>query len=586
MPLSVQANMPVAGLGISTGAKRLFGGAWSRIKSMFRGAKPPPAPKVAKEGGQWLLQRPGRTTATVLANVRQTYERRAVPGPTGQPSSSVQPDHHAPEPDKTHTTTSAPTHGPEVGHDHGHTPVATPQERLVALGRELDDIEEALSRVQTLDRQARTAGTPSKKAKQLALDRRFQRAEAEKKIAAALKSLGTVRASGTQLGTSEAARLTALENRLYKALITLQLPKVGAVLDDLQRAGDEPIDPTDYPDLAGDPARVLASFDPDGSGESLLATPGRFLEGMMRSLRTLHQAGALDSDLMHRLADFGYMREWADSAFVDDNWKATDSLETQLRLLATGNEGAIDWLLGSDRTQDDRALDLKLKLSAVRTEQARRSGGPERETTVQPEGLIRARHELARAKRDLGRYLTAVEGSRWKGDRRTNQIIGRGSDVRITPGLLQAMRSKFGDKVGREVNLLIAHVMLLQRKIDALERQPTVDDLRAKLKSAQSELETQRDWETTQVFEPGDPQQLRAASLISEALALKDQLSKLGGSEPIDPDELDRMDTAQLDQLKERQDEYARTATRLEKVMQQIDDLHGKGVVAQATRNV
>ena len=578
MAVGVEVNVPILGAGLSTGVQRLFGGAWRRIKSMFRGTKPPPAPQVAKQGDQWLLHRPGRTTATVLASVRQTYERRSAPAVPAQPSTAA-PVQQAP----------AVPHTAPVGHAqaHGPAPAATPQQGLDALGHELDDVEAALDQVQKLARQARTAGTPPKQAKQLALDHRFQRAAAEKTIDAALKSLAALRNSGAQLGRADAARLGALERRTYKALVALQLPKLGAVLDDLERADGKPIDPADYPDLAAaDPASVHRSFDPDGTGQSLLKTPDRFLDGMMRSLRTLHQAGALDSDLMHRLSDFGYMREWGNSVFVDDNWKAADLLETQLRLLATGNEGAIDWLLGSDRGQDDRALNMKLKLREVRAEQTKRSGGPEREQEVQPEDLIRARHQLARAKRDLGRYLTAAEGSRWKGDRRTNQIIGRGSDVRITKGVIQAMRARFGDKAGRDVNLLIANVMLLQKKIDALEKQPAVADLQQKLASAQAAVAESTTNTTSSGSILTDPQQLRAAALVGEALVLQGGRREIEARPPIGADEIDAMDDQQLRELDWQQQADARVQQRLEEVLRQIADLNAQGVVSDQTRDL
>ena len=219
---------------------------------------------------------------------------------------------------------------------------------------------------------------------------------------------------------------------------------------------------------------------------------------------------------------------------------------------------------------------MKLSLREVRAEQSRRVGGKEHEQAVQPETLIKARHQLSRAKRDLGRYLTGVDG---KGDRRS-EILGRGSDIRITKGLIQAMRSRFGKDVGRDVNLLLANVMLLQQKVDAEARQPAIDDLEAKLWSAQQSLSTAlSEVPQVEVLDPYDREQLRAAGLVEQALVLQASLEQLDAETTGSGRRRNMLDESQLERLGGHQ-------TRLHEVMAQLDDLHTQGIIDDDTHDL
>ena len=204
---------------------------------------------------------------------------------------------------------------------------------------------------------------------------------------------------------------------------------------------------------------------------TLVGSPARFMERMDTALGKLSDKGVLDPVLLARISDFGRMREWsepvdphADPATQQRqalrNYDAAHDLVNMLEGIAAGDAGMIDMLMGKDHALDDYALQLKLKMG---------EGQPGFDAD-----RITTEHQLNRAERTVKELLVAEvrDGSKTRIDK-VFDSRGQGL-IAIDHRLLQALRTRHekadvqgGANVGRDINMLLAHAMLLRKRLEA-----------------------------------------------------------------------------------------------------------------------
>jgi predicted HAD superfamily Cof-like phosphohydrolase len=214
-------------------------------------------------------------------------------------------------------------------------------------------------------------------------------------------------------------------------------------------------------------------------GQTLSQAVDAIADGMLK----LQQNGLLTADVLRPLGAYQPMSAMATGTSESNHVRALPILAIVVESLAQGNPAMVDRLTGGDSRHDDVALKLKTAVVEV---------GPKRDRAV-------LEHTLSAAKRQLATVWTQQEKiSRIEGSTQTLGGVGRlgtrmgavinpgGSDgLRIDAKLIRALRegpstmtareaSARGGagiqptaRAGKDVNLLIAHVMLLQKRVDA-----------------------------------------------------------------------------------------------------------------------
>jgi hypothetical protein len=205
------------------------------------------------------------------------------------------------------------------------------------------------------------------------------------------------------------------------------------------------------------------------------------------SVLALHRAGILDGDTLKPLGGFPPLAAQTGSKQGADQIGALPVMAELLAAVADGNPGVINLLTAGDSRHDTLALKLK--------------------TIDMPEGSevrqqVTLRHTLSRAKHELAQAWTqqekvsriagadqALSGFGRLGTRSGQVINAGGSDqLRVNAQLLRVLREgpsrdvaareasarqgagiQPDARAGKDVNLLIAQVMLLQKHVDAME---------------------------------------------------------------------------------------------------------------------
>jgi hypothetical protein len=278
--------------------------------------------------------------------------------------------------------------------------------------------------------------------------------------------------------TGELRQAIAQERQtLTLALIGAQLPSVGRLVS--QQLGDAPLDLRAA--TGKSEATLRARYDAQGDN-SLVESPGGFVDGLGKSLGKLQEAGLLKPELLHRIAEFGRLKEWAKEGNPTtpeairqkaiDTLDATQHFAMLLKGVADGDATVVDFLFGKDHALDDYALSLKLEMG--------------KDKPGFDADKVRLEHSLSRTERTVKELLR----SSGKGNGLVFDGRGEGS-VRIDTRLLKALRTesqagRLGNvaahkNTGRDVNMLIAHAMLLQKALGAKERGEKFNDLQLQL---------------------------------------------------------------------------------------------------------
>jgi len=376
----------------------------------------------------------------------------------------------------------------------------------LASDQSFDEAKETLKalaeELRKLRAEAINAGIESKRGRNLDTQYRLKEVALEQAVTTQLNALAN-------LAPEERAEA---ERFLFKQLIAVHLPGVadhltklekaldggslGELVKDLaQKTGREVLDLLlrNQPGFAKDEWRDEDKFEEiiDGFGRDLLT-------GVVEDLRTLYKAGLFPPALIRRLSDVGPMRAWAgEEASPLNKLDATFAFRDMLRTLVSGNRTTINFLLGGDSRLDEYALRLKLKMNEGKD-------GFDEET-------VRLQHALDTAKRTL-QELLRVRQEAWGKERPGSHEMGQyrkdkvdtvinegGSDqIRVDSRLIQALRNPASKSdrttvradadAGRDVNMLIAYVMLLQKRLDAKQGAEEVRRLEAAKADAAAKL--------------------------------------------------------------------------------------------------
>ncbi len=217
----------------------------------------------------------------------------------------------------------------------------------------------------------------------------------------------------------------------------------------------------------------------DEAAERLGTKLDELVNGLAADIATLHARNLLKPEVFRALSEVeGVCRANSDprerGALSRSGFDALASNAALLNAIARGNHDVIDFVMGGDPRHD--ALALELKQAAPW-----KNASPE---------LIAARHQLSVAKRTLAAVWTEQTRGKhlladiWKSltgthDRQPAINVGGSGQLRVDAQFLAAVRHaaqhngasaptfKGGANAGRQVNLLVANVVLLQRALDA-----------------------------------------------------------------------------------------------------------------------
>jgi hypothetical protein len=205
------------------------------------------------------------------------------------------------------------------------------------------------------------------------------------------------------------------------------------------------------------------------------------------SILSLHRSGVLDADTLKPLRDFQPLAAMSQSPRGADHVGALPVLAELLASVAKGNAAIVNLLTAGDSRHDATAL--KLKTIGLP------EGSPARDKVVLQHTLSRAKFQLAQAwtqQEKVSRIAGSGErlGGMGRLGTRVGQVINQGGSdqLRVNSQLLRVLREgpskavaareaaarqgagiQADARAGKDVNLLIAQVMLLQRRADALE---------------------------------------------------------------------------------------------------------------------
>ncbi|QEI07653.1 hypothetical protein FXN63_18770 [Pigmentiphaga aceris] len=205
------------------------------------------------------------------------------------------------------------------------------------------------------------------------------------------------------------------------------------------------------------------------------------------SVLALHRAGILDADVLKPLASFPPLATQTHSKQRSDQIAALPVMAELLAAAVEGNPGVINLLTAGDSRHD--AVAVKLKTIDMP------EGSEVRQQTVLRHTLSRAKHELAQAwtQQEKVSRITGSDqalGGFGRLGTRTGQVINPGGSdqLRVNAQLLRVLREgpsrdvaareasarqgagiQTDARAGKDVNLLIAQVMLLQKHVDAME---------------------------------------------------------------------------------------------------------------------
>ncbi len=503
VPTPTGTAYPVSGSGVIGGIKNLLGIT----------AKGEAQTKVVqdKAGGDYRLLRQGQQGSVRLGAMAQTAARRRAGGTDAAPKEA-----------SGKAGKSAKGGGTQAASGQKGGGATTPESTVKAFSdgakAMCDAIEAEADEVARLGQDAANAGLSRSDARNLALQHGVRRSALEREITGKLDDLRKVEAAIAHLPKEQqdAARkeVDATFQFLATKLIGVRLPGAAQMLERLDPA-DAAASTKALGDVTGLDADQLRQRYADGSVKaegggrtatsSLVDKPAAFAGELLGAMRKLHEHGLLRPELMQRLADQPQVRDWgsAVSEMTRTPTKARQQLDAlfvlrgQLDAVTHGNGKSIDFILGRDSRLDEYRLDLK---KAFGVEVSRHVIGADGHTRLQTSKLseagIEAQHGLSKAWYGLRQALEPhrKELEKLAPGLGLNAFLNPSgeSEIRLDSRTLDALHKAARamgkepklEQVARSVNLLVAHMMLLQRKLDAELAPARLDDLRGERDTA------------------------------------------------------------------------------------------------------
>ncbi len=249
--------------------------------------------------------------------------------------------------------------------------------------------------------------------------------------------------------------------------------------------------PEDLTDMTREEKSMLAFSRLLTAEHDISSTLGESVRSLGNSILALHRQGRLDGDTLKPLGDFQPLAALSQNRSPAQQLAAVPLLAQVMASVVKGAAGTINLLTAGDSRYDATALKLKTIGHA--------EGSPGYDKIAQQHALSRAKHQLASVWTQQEK-VSRIKGSNQQlggmgafGTRMGKVINPGGSDsLRVNAQLLRALRegpAKADDarqgagiqanaRAGKDVNLLIAQVMLLQKHVDAQEVGDKVQDKR------------------------------------------------------------------------------------------------------------
>ncbi len=464
-----------------------------------------------KAGGDYRLLRQGQQGSMRLGALAQTAAKRKAGASGGSDASVVGTKPKA-------SGKSSASHAPSAHKD----AATTPESRVKAFGDGAkamrDAIGEEASEVSRLGQDAANAGLSRSDARNLTLQHGVRQSALEREITGKLDDLRKIEADIAHLPQEQQAAARKEVDDTFRFLATkligVRLPGAAQML--------ERMDPSDLAanakalgDVTGLDIDRLRQRYADGSARTegggrtptstLVDKPAAFAGDLLGVLRQLHEHGLLKPELMQRLAVQPQMRDWGSAVpertrTVDKARQQLDALVVlsgQLDAITHGNGKSIDFVLGRDSRLDDYRLNLKKAFGVeVSRHVVDSAGKTQLQTTKLSEAGIEAQHGLSKGWYGLRQALLphSKELEKLAPGLGLNAFLNPSgeSEIRLDSRTLEALHKAARalgkepklEQVAKSVNLLVAHMMLLQRKLDSELAGTRLDDLRGETQTA------------------------------------------------------------------------------------------------------